>query len=635
MGLTLLAWMLATALGRGQQISEASPAQLRQWLREYPDADANGDGQLTVQEAEAYRQQVQRRQAERRVADQHASPKAEFTFAEMSDGTKIALAIAYPNGFSPDADRRWPTIFSTCGYTSATAPMDPGMFGHRCITVNASLRGTGASGGVFSPWTPRTWQDGHEIIENWIVKQPWSNGRVALVGHSWPGLMGFLVATTNPPSLKAVCVSGLIEDFYRGIGRIGGVRNCGFPVNWLNAYYDPNGPFGSHAAAREMRKIDDATFQDIVASRPDRDLAEDMLWLLLNEPFDNPQLQEQSLHTYVSRIRAPILIMQSYQDEQTGPTGWRLWKQIPEDVPKRLLLSNGAHNVTPGVTSQMAAWFEHWLLQTGDGAVAAPEHRVQVYFETQGDGRDRRISLNPPLQAADFPLPNTHWSRFYLHSDRSLSAEPPVEGELDRQYRVVAGDPSSNNERLEYVLEFGEPTAICGPIVLTLWAQLTTLDTDFFALLGDLAPDGTLYGLQRGVLRASHRQMDEAKSGYVDQDGERLLIRPHHSHDCATPVTPHQPYRFDIQIFTVGHVFRPGHKLVLRLSRPPLGDPIGVTRSGEPSYQYDSDRPPGVVKVLHNAEHPSSLLLPILPALPPVSPDPVPLDKQAGIQAAP
>ena len=46
-----------------------------------------------------------------------------------------------------------------------------------------------------------------------------------------------------------------------------------------------------------------------------------------------------------------------------------------------------------------------------------------------------------------------------------------------------------------------EPVAVCGPAVLTLWASLTTLDTDFFVLVSDVAPDGKTYGLQRGSLR--------------------------------------------------------------------------------------------------------------------------------------
>jgi len=625
---TTILWMGA-APARAEQITQASEEQLERWLKQYPDADANGDGRLTVEEAEAYRRKLQRRQrpAERRAGFEH-----EFTFAKMSDDVEIALAVGYPKEFSRDSDRKWPTIFTLCGYTSATMPLNPANFGHRCVTVNMSIRGTGASGGKLSPWRPRSCQDGHEVIEQWIVKQSWSNGRVGIVGHSWPGLMGFLVSTTNPPSLKAVCVSGLIEDFYRGIGWIGGVRNCGFPVDWLNNYYRPDGPFGSGESARRYRQLDDATYREIVDLRPQRELTEDMLWFLLHEPFDSPRVQQRSLRTHAPQIRAPILIMQSYQDEQTGPSGWWLWKHVPEDVPKRLILSNGAHNVTPGSTPDLGAWFEHWLLEEGDGSVADPQRRVQVYFETSSAQGRRGFSLNPPLEAADFPLPDTDWTRLYLRSGEELAAEPPEGSESPDGYRVVHGGPSDEHGWLDYVVEIEEPTAICGPIVLTLWAQMTTLDTDFFALIADLDPDDNLYGLQRGLLRASHREVDEDRSDYVTHDGQKVLVRPWHPHNEAKPVTPYKAHRYEIEIPTVGHVFRPGHKLVLRLSPPPLGDPIGVTKSRAPSYQYDSDQPPGIVRILHDAEHPSSLLLPLLPALPPVGEDAPPLEIQAGLQ---
>ena len=84
------------------------------------------------------------------------------------------------------------------------------------------------------------------------------NGKVGIVGHSWPGLMGFMVATTNPPSLKAVFVSGLFDDFYRGICYVGGIRNWGFPENWMNNYYRLDGPFGSDRAARQVRGLGEA-----------------------------------------------------------------------------------------------------------------------------------------------------------------------------------------------------------------------------------------------------------------------------------------------------------------------------------------------------------------------------------------
>jgi predicted acyl esterase len=635
--LTILAVLTTATVGPvstpAGEIAEASQAQLREWLRQYPDADGDGDGKLTVEEAEAYRRKLDRERSPER-SDGRFPFRHEFTFAEMSDGVKIALAVGYPKGFDTESSRKWPTVFTLCGYTSATAPVNPGGFGDHCVTVNASIRGTGASGGALSPWTPRTWQDGYEIIENWIAKQPWSSGRVGIVGHSWPGLMGFFVATTGPPSLEAVCVSGLIEDFYRGACRIGGVRNCGFPVAWLNNYYSLDGPFNSGTAARLVRGIEESDYRRIVASRPRRDLADDMLWLLMYEPYDGSKWREQSLYTYASRIRAPVLMMQTYQDEQTGPTGLWLWKRVPKSVPKRLILSNGAHNVTPAATGEGAAWLRHWLLGEGDGTVADPERRVQVYFETHFDDGGA-IRLNRPLEAADFPLPNTRWTRYYLRPKSRLSETPPEGGGPSARYRVAAGDPVDENERVEYALEFDEPTAICGPIVLSLWATTSTPDADLFALVCDRGPDGKRYGLQRGLLRASRRALDEEKSAYAIQDGDKLLIRPRHRHTRAEPVTPHRPYRFEIEIFVVGHVFRPGHQLVLRLSRPPLGDPIGVTKRGGPSYQYDSDRPPGTVTILDDAEHPSSLLLPVLPELPPIAAHPPPLEKTAGLQLAP
>jgi predicted acyl esterase len=612
-----------------EPITQASDRQLQQWLKEYPGADANRDGRLTMDEAQTYRRKLEQKQrtAEAPIAFQH-----EYTFATMSDGVKIALAVGYPRGFSRDSDRKWPVILSLCGYPSATVPIDPGRFGHRCVTVSMSIRGSGASGGKLSPWRPRSRQDGYETIEDWIVKQPWSNGRVGIVGHSWPGLMGFLVSTTAPPSLRAVCVSGLIEDFYRGIARVGGVRNCGFPVEWLNSFYGIEGPFGSGESARQARGLDEPAYRRIIAARPARDLRNDFLWLLMHQPFDTPKMHKLALRNHAAKIRAPILIGQSYQDEQTGPNGWWLWKHLPEDVPKRLFLSNGSHGVTPGHTGDLQAWLEHWLLGEGDGRVADPQRRVQVYFETAGGDEQRRFRFNRPLEAADFPLPGTRWTRLYLRSGKTFSTEPPDGAERPDAYRVAHGAQRDQDEWVDYSLEINAPTAISGPIVLSLWLKTTTLDTDLFALVADLDPDGNLYGLQRGLLRASHRQLDEAKSVYVVRDGQKLLIRPWHPHTSAEPVRPYEACRYEIEIPALGHVFRPGHRLVLRLSRPPEGDPVGVTRSGAPSYRYDSDPPPGTIQILHDAEHPSSLLLPVLPELPPVGDTPPPLADQAGLQ---
>ena len=263
--LSLLLALPLAAQSVSAPITKASPEQLRQWLRQYPAADANRDGVLTLEEAERYRQQLVREQA---AAKRSAAPsfRHEYASATMSDGVTIALAVGYPRGCDPaDPARKWPAIFHTSGYANAAVPTDPAQYGQRCVTVNASIRGSGASGGALSPWTARTWQDGYEIIEHWIVRQPWSNGKVGIHGFSWPGLVGFLTATTQPPSLKAVCVGGLIDDFYRGICYMGGVRNCGFPIDWLNSFYHPDVPF---CPARRPGTRAGSTKQPIERSSP-------------------------------------------------------------------------------------------------------------------------------------------------------------------------------------------------------------------------------------------------------------------------------------------------------------------------------------------------------------------------------
>jgi putative CocE/NonD family hydrolase len=339
-----------------------------------------------------------------------------YTFATMSDGVDIALAIGYPRGFDQASDRTWPALFMFCGYASSVAPLDPKAFDHEFITVNASIRGSGASGGALDPWSERSWRDGYEVIEDWIVKQPWSNGRVGIIGHSWPGIMGYLVAATAPPSVEAVCVSGLIEDAYRGICRPGGVMNCGFPVDWLNGFYGLEGPFDSGPAARKARGLDQEAFQAIIDARPQPDFRNDMLRRLLHHPLYDEEWVRQSLVKHAANIQTPVLMAQAYQDEQTGPSGLWIWKAIPEEVPKRLVLSNGNHGITIGARGEMMKWLRHWLLDKKNDSVADPDRRVQVYFETGQDGRRGAVSFGKPLQTADFPLPDTRWTRLYLQN---------------------------------------------------------------------------------------------------------------------------------------------------------------------------------------------------------------------------
>jgi len=59
----------------GLTYAAPSEQQLGQWLKRFPDADANGDGRLTVEEAEAYRQKLRGRAGKPQSAVQRGAPR--------------------------------------------------------------------------------------------------------------------------------------------------------------------------------------------------------------------------------------------------------------------------------------------------------------------------------------------------------------------------------------------------------------------------------------------------------------------------------------------------------------------------------------------------------------------------------
>jgi len=102
-----------------------------------------------------------------------------------------------------------------------------------------------------------------------------------------------------------------------------------------------------------------------------------------------------------------------------------------------------------------------------------------------------------------------------------------------------------------------------------------------------------------------------------------LLIRPYHTLRNPQPLEPGKPYLFEIEVFPVGHVFRAGHQLSLSISKPPLKDPVpyakGKNGYKSGSYEYGSNQPNSTVTIHRSPDHPSSVLLPLLSGLPPIS----------------
>ena len=72
------------------------------------------------------------------------------------------------------------------------------------VIVVADTRGSGKSPGYLDPRQPRENQDYYELIE-WAGTQPWSNGKVGLLGISYLAINQWKAAALQPPHLAAIC----------------------------------------------------------------------------------------------------------------------------------------------------------------------------------------------------------------------------------------------------------------------------------------------------------------------------------------------------------------------------------------------------------------------------------------------
>jgi putative CocE/NonD family hydrolase len=104
-------------------------------------------------------------------------------------------------------------------------------------------------------------------------------------------------------------------------------------------------------------------------------------------------------------------------------------------------------------------------------------------------------------------------------------------------------------------------------------------------------PDGQVINLNDGILRTSFRDSLEHPS----------------------PTVPGQPYRYHIEIWPTSYQFRAGDKIQLEISssdypqfapNPNTGEPFGQTTNTVVATQT----------ILHDAAHPSSVTIPVIPS---------------------
>ena len=533
----------------------------------------------------------------------------------MRDGISIRADV-----YRPEEPGRYPALYAVSPYQKDLAglPAYPAFLWRETgpiewyvrqgyVYVLADARGTGASDqGVWEYFGPEEQTDLYDAIE-WIADQDWCTGKVGMIGQSYFGMAQWSAAIQAPPSLTCIAPYDAKIDHYRGGQFHGGIPAFGLPIIWSFGvrYNHLNGPPGPESAAR---------------------LKTDLVQAMLAHPTDDEFWRIRSPYWRLSGSTIPTFSIGSWGKNALHLRGNLMGYELTSG-PKKLLVEEAGQPVRLGaVRAQqdferpefhekvLLPWYDYWLkgLDTGvmDGATVT----------TFVSGIDEYVEWG------EWPPEEIEYSNLYLRrapsgavvslNDGSLSQDPPRDGEGGTTYSYprqewhlgpVEFKPDGSSDPTSQVLTWTtEPleqdVMIAGPIAMVLYASSDQPDTDFFVKLWDQVPSGAGQNrrdvlLARGWLRASHRDLDESRS---------TIGRPFHPHRDPRPIEPGKVYRFDIEVWPIAHVFMTGHRIRLHLTN---GD-SSVT-DGNYSHFYGIKF--GSDTILHDADHPSHVLLPIIP----------------------
>lgn len=526
-------------------------------------------------------------------------------YVQARDGTMLAYNLTLPG----DGSGTYPLLFTYDGYDagSVTDPRYVAEYvpkGYAMLGVN--VRGTGCSGGTFNFFEPVQGLDGYDVIE-WAAAQPWSNGKVGMIGKSYPGITQLFTAATQPPHLVAAAPGHVYGDIYRDVVYPGGIFNYAFAGLWSFVAQ----PAPGYAAAPARSQSDPLCAQN-VAAHTVANAQYNPFIQAQQHMFDDALIKERSPLYLVDKINVPLYLFQSWQDEQVGVRGVDIAENLKTDY--WLTLSNGDHAMyrTNQSLARLERFFDHFMKGVDNGFQNEP--RVTIWWDAGANG-----TRAPAWTRAypSWPVTNVQPIELYLGAGGKLTSTAPAGTQLPDAYAYPAGTTSngagygySNAQtqgitdqarktptptRLTYVSDaLADDIVVLGNGNFTFWAASTAADTDFQVTVSEVRPDGKDVMVQHGWLRASHRDLDGAKSS---------AYRPYQSHTGLDPLTPGEATELNVEIFPVGHAFRAGSKIRVDIEAP--------TAIAE-LWGFVGLPVPAVNVVYHDAAHPSMLRLPIL-----------------------
>ncbi len=553
----------------------------------------------------------------------------------MDDGVGISLNVTRPTGAAGPSAERLPTIVTFTPYNKNTnnivplgGGVNPYFVSHGYNHVVVDVRGTGRSGGGWDPFGEREQRDYPQVLD-WIVRQSWSNGAIGLWGISATATTAVLAASHGHPAIKAVFPIVAHGDVYRDVVFVGGQLSVAFLPAWMSAvtvlatvnpsFYDQPDQL-LQAVIEHLQGLDDFFVGRTVG----------VLTGQADSAYDNEYWATKAPLEVSEGVRVPTFLVGGLFDifQRSEPLNYEALKN---HTTTKLLIGPWHHlqaavgdglprDGVPILDHIALMWFDRYVKDLDNGAENLPNVTQWVW------------GLEHFVTSADWPHPQAKAQRYFLQGGGGLAPASPA---ADAAPAIVVQQPFNGvcsesslqislgltgyvplpcwyEDNLAQALEatFDTPPLaddlyLNGPMQADIWMSTTSEDAGLVVRVSDLGPDGVARALTSGIQTASFRAVDPSKSRYLD--GE--MIQPWHpfTGQSVETVGSGNLVNTPVEIFPTSALIRAGHRL--RISVGASNFPFALMPL--PGLLQSAA---GVMRIYNDAEHPSSIVAPVVPA---------------------
>jgi putative CocE/NonD family hydrolase len=584
----------------------------------------------------------------------------------MRDGVRLATDVYLPAKDGKPIDERLPVILERRPYNKDGCSGSGRYYAARGYAfVAQDTRGRYKSEGVWH-WMTDDGPDGVDTA-SWIGRQKWSNGKIGMIGTSYVGGTQHALAMEGAPELATVIPVDAVSNCGYQSMRNAGAFELRF-WNWI-MFCSPQGSRqsldpGTEAVLTEMMNNRHSYLANLPVRRGTTPLKlapeyEDWLIGAMRHGANDEFWEQNNIIDFPERYQdMPVYLVGGWYDSWAGNTTANFMALTPEiEGPVYLIMGPWIHGqqggsahgqvsfgpdaAIPDPLAWRLQWYDHWLkgIENKVGREAPFATKVRIFVMGTGDGsktEDGKLNHGGYWRDEhEWPLERTRYTKFHFHPAGKLSVDLPDENRNSTSFAydpshpvpTIGGNISSGNEILlqgawdqrggEHVWNWQapiplsarndvlvfqtEPLAddleVTGEIAVQLWISSSAVDTDFTAKLIDVYPPNSHFpggfdlNIGDGIVRARFRESLKY---------EKLM-------------EPDEIYELTVKLYPTSNVFKKGHRIRVDISssnfprfdlNPNTGEPLNDHRRTVTA----------VNTVYHDREHPSHILLPVIPA---------------------